>query len=225
MSQCSRVSHFSSLVFLSLIAALHASPAELGADEADALVRAQWFEGIPESRLSRLSPEAVRHLGALLRDPAEREHHATTLEVLGRAGGEGAFEQVEAYARVAPVGDMPAAVYRARLALPIAYGYLARKDDRALAKLIAAVGPEAAPAAWQYRHLDASRVGVLLQKMAVTGLALSGRAEARAALLSLSYQGGSSKASLRSAGFSDLRAHIAEALNAQALHAAPQEVE
>jgi len=109
------------------------------------------------------------------------DEHAAALELLGRAGGDGAYELVAAYAAQAPSGSIDAPTYRARLAVPLALGWLARSDDRALSILIAAT-KGAADATWSYRHMDASRVADLLRRHAGSGLALSRRPEAVARL-------------------------------------------
>ncbi len=196
----------------------------LDAEEAERIVRAQWFEGVPEDRIGPLTLDAVRRLAALLDDPAEADAHAPALELLGRAGGPGAYESITAYASRPLTGAVNGADYRAQLAIPLALGYLARRDERALAALIEAAGPGAAASAWTHRHLDAARTGVLRQKMAITGLALSGRPEAHVALMSLATTVAPSQAARGSAGrFSDLRAHVDEALRTHARSAAALE--
>lgn len=158
--------------------------AELDAAAADELITTTWFEGMPAERIEALAPDALAHLQAVLADPREGPHHAAALELLGRAGGPGAYEVVAAYAAAAPKGTVEGHVYRARLAVPIALGYLARRDDRALADLLAG-SAGSGDAAWSYRQLDAARVGRLLRQHAVSGLALSRRPEAKTRLRKL----------------------------------------
>jgi len=171
-------------VWLALPAALAAAGpagAALDAGEAAELVRTTWYEGIPEDRIEPLAPDAMSFLAGVLADPARVAEHAAALELLGRAGGDGAYELVAAYAAQAPSGSIDAPTYRARLAVPLALGWLARSDDRALSILIAAT-KGAADATWSYRHMDASRVADLLRRHAGSGLALSRRPEAVARL-------------------------------------------
>jgi hypothetical protein len=189
-----------------------AALANLDAAEADALVRARWFEGVPADRIEPLTPDAVTRLGVLLADSAERQTHAPALELLGRAGADGAYELVAEYAADVPSGEVDRAIFRARLAIPLALGYLARRDDRALWRLIEAAGVGAAPASWHRAQLDGVRSGVLRQKMAITGLALSGRPEAGVTLRQMGAQVAPSPVARgRSGDFADLRAHLDEA--------------
>ena len=183
----------SSQIFLLVLFLCVALPAAgqtrgfLGANEADALVRAQWFEGMPDELIAPLSAEAVQHLGAILDDPTDTAAHAPALELLGRAGGAGgagAYEEIVAFASRTPSGDVSAAVYRAQIAVPLALGYLARGDDRAIAPLLAAAA-DTAPRSWRYLRLDERGVADERRKMAITGLALSGRAAARRGLESM----------------------------------------
>ncbi len=55
--------------------------AELDAETALELARAQWFEGIPEDHLDRLSREAHRAIADLLDDPARRRAMGTASRV------------------------------------------------------------------------------------------------------------------------------------------------
>jgi len=160
-------------VLLLLASAADAAP--LTADEADALVRARWFEDMPEDRIAPLSGEAVAHLDALLRDPAEAQQHAACVELLGRAGGPGAFAALEAFAGREPVGEVEAATYRARLALPLAWGAMAQRDPRALDPLLALARADAAAPTWRFRRLDSSGVHALRRSLARTALRGSGR--------------------------------------------------
>jgi hypothetical protein len=201
-----------------------AAIANLDAAEADAIVRARWFEGVPANRIESLTPDAVRRLGVLLADPNQRQTHAPALELLGRAGADGAYELVADYADRVPSGEVDRAIFRARLAIPLALGYLARRDDRALSRLIDAADAGAAPAPWRRARRVGVRSGVLRQKMAITGLALSGRPEAETTLRRMGAQVAPSRVARGRAGdFADLRAHLDEALTLHAETAASLE--
>jgi hypothetical protein len=180
----------------------------LDEEEALAIARAQWFEGIPDERIARLSPEAVEALRSLLEDPTEQASHATAIDLLGRGGGSGAYEAVAEYAADVPEGEVEGAVYRAHFAVPFALGYLARTDDRALQDLLTMV-QRPPTRGWRYRQLDGARMGRLLRTNAVTALALSGRSQSGSVLAAIARGEGP--------GSDDaLRAH---ALEMRALHA------
>jgi hypothetical protein len=182
--------------------------ADLDADAAEALARARWMEGIPEESLEPLTAAAQTRLAQLLADPAEAPHHAAALEIMGRAGGEGAYDAIAAYAGAQPAGVADAGLHRAQLTVPLALGHLADVDDRALEHLIALAESAPAPASWRHAHLSATRVDRLRRELAVTGLALSGRARAGAVLRRLAGRGGGPQ--------SDLQAHAERALRVHA---------
>ena len=192
-----------------------ASPASasLDAEEAEALAMADWFEGVPDDRISRLTPAAVARLEAMLSDPARSLRHAAIIELLGRAGGPGVYEILAALDPAPPEGEVKGeaegevkgavdrevggevegeameevegSVYRARLAVPLALGYLAREDDRALQRLLSKAESRRS-AHWRFRHLDEVRLAELMQMQALTGLAVSGRGDALRTLQRLS---------------------------------------
>ena len=112
-----------------------------------------------------------------------------------------------AFARSVPQGAVDSAEYRARLALPIAMGHLARSDPRALAYLRTAARSDA-PTLWTYRHLDGERLGRVLQRAAISGLGVSGLPAAEQALRGLRDEspGDPRRRAAR-------RAHIDEALD------------
>ncbi len=152
---------------------------------AEALVRAVWFEGMPFERARAIGPAGVARLAALLSDPAERTVHANALIAIGIAGAPGAFEVLRDYAAVEPEGAVDGATYDARVALPLAFGHLARADDRALAALIERAVAPVAPPTWSYRSLRGARLAAALREAVATGLAVSGRSDAAAALAGL----------------------------------------
>lgn len=165
---------------------LAASPAraldEDGAEAAEALVRAVWFEGMPFEQARAIGPAGFARLAALLSEPSERAVHANALIAIGIAGAPGAFEVLRAYAAVEPEGAVDGATYDARVALPLAFGHLARADDRALAALLERARAPASSPTWSYRSLRGARLAAALREATATGLAVSGRPEAAAAL-------------------------------------------
>ena len=158
--------------------AARAQTAPAAAPEAprDAAVwaRQQFPEGVPWAEARALDAHGVERLAALLRDPAEGEAHANVVMALGIHGHPTAWPALSEFAARAPRGEVSSAAYRARLALPIAMGHLARADPRALARLLARVRGGPTEPGWSHRGLRGDRLGRLLWRTAVTGLALSG---------------------------------------------------
>lgn len=163
-----------------------AEPPTMSVAEAEAFVRARYYEGLPYERALDLPAAAVPALAAILEDPAEREHHANALLALGISARPGAYEALAAYAAAAPRGAVDPAVFDARSMLSVAMGHLARSDERALDWLVARLGAEASDPGWSYAAMSAAELGALLREQAATGLAVSARPEAAALLRGLS---------------------------------------
>jgi hypothetical protein len=186
---------FALLALFLIFALAFPASASLDAEEAEALAMADWFEGVPDDRISRLTPAAVARLEAMLSDPAQSLRHAAIIELLGRAGGPGVYEILAALDPAPPEGEVEGevgeevegSVYRARLAVPLALGYLAREDDRALQRLLSKAESRRS-ARWRYRQLDEDRLAELMQMQALTGLAVSGRGDALQTLQRLSQK-------------------------------------
>lgn len=151
---------------------------------AEALVRADYFEGVPYERARAISAAGAARLEEMLADPAETAHHAKIAIALGISAHPGAYEALADYAAREPQGRVDHAVFEARLAIPVAMGHLAREDDRALAFLqqAAALDPRAAAPAWSYGHFRGAGLAAMIRARAVLGLGMSGRPEARETL-------------------------------------------
>jgi hypothetical protein len=177
-------------VVLSVAIGLAALPARAQAGEvtfAQELVRARYFEGLPYARARQLTPAGVEILTEMLADPAELEHRANIVMALGMSGAAQAYPALAEFHAVPLEGEVGSAEYRARSALPLAMGHLARSDSRALAFLIDAMNQEAplSEPDWSYRHLSGHRLEGILWRAAITGLAISARPEAVALLQEL----------------------------------------
>lgn len=157
-----------------------AAQAPLTVAEAEELVRTTWFEGMPTSQAARIDEFGVERLVQMLADPAERQHHGNILFALGVSGERGAYDAIAAWAATPRSGEVDRATFRAWQALPHALGHLARRDPRAVALLTDQLA--AGPADFRFRHIDGARLERLTRRGAATGLALSGRPEARTAL-------------------------------------------
>ena len=175
---------------LALFALLAAGPAPaqpppaggqpLGAEEAEALVRTFWYEGLPLERAARIGPAGAARLVELLADPNEAAYHANVLVALGASGHGGAYEAISAWAAGPRSGEVDRAAFRAWQVLPHALGNLARHDRRALEMLEAQLGQPALP--WRFRHHGGDRIAALTRDGAAVALAASGLPEAQAIL-------------------------------------------
>ncbi len=184
-------------IFIALIAMASAGPpalaSEIGpndfriSDFAEELVRAQYVEGLPYAEARELTPAGVGRLVEMLRDPAEAEHHDNIVMALGISGDPQAYPALTQFHDDPPEGEIDSAAYRARRALPLAMGHLARSDPRAFQFLLDAVQARAIASVpeWSYRHLAGERLEGILRRAAITGVAMSGQPEAVAALRAL----------------------------------------
>jgi hypothetical protein len=153
----------------------------LGVEESEQLVRAQWFEGLPEDEAARIGPEGAARLMEMLADPEDREHHANILVALGLSAQPGVFEAIAAWADRPRVGELDRSTFRAWQALPYALGHLAHRDPRALERLESRLLTDPAPT-WHFRHHRGARLARQSRRAAASALALSGLPAARRAL-------------------------------------------
>ncbi len=169
------------LLFTALLALAAAAPAgALGADDAEALARTLYYEGVPADAALALDADGIARLGEMLADPAEAEHHGNIVSALGLSGHPAAFGLLQAYASVAPSGEVDRATFRARSRIGEAMGRLGQENPHAVAWLLAQAsqGQGEAPA-WSHRHHRGDRLRLLLEEQALTGLALTGAPAAR----------------------------------------------
>ena len=213
-----RIPRFSSILrtislAAGLLGALAVGEAALGQAEpaaAEVLVRRWYFEGLPYEDARALTPAGVARLAEMLTDPAEAEYWANIVAALGMSGNSSAFPALARFAASPPEGGVASAEYRARLALPLALGHLARSDARAFALLVEQARDPPASPSWRYRHLRGARLATLLRDTAITGLGISARPEAKDLLRELADRAAADP------GTPDaLRAHLGESL---ALH-------
>jgi hypothetical protein len=186
---------------------------------AEVLVRQHYFEGIPYEAARELTPEAVVRLAEMLESPEDAPYRANIVMALGMSGQPGAYEALAAYADQSPEGLIEGTESRARLVIPLAMGHLAQRDQRALGFLVRAAQPDARAPRWRHRRLKSARLGGLLRRGAITGLAIAGRPEAGAALRVLSRQTTAPRTRLQGAvppfaanSRAKLRRHLDEAL-------------
>ena len=192
-----------------LLATTYPARAQLAEVEfAEELTRADYVEGLPYARARQLTPAGVEILTEMLADPAEAEHHDNIVMALGISGDPQAYLALSQFHDDSPEGEIDSATYRARRALPLAMGHLARSDPRAFQFLLDAVHARAVTSVpeWSYRHLAGERLEGILRRAAITGLAISGRPEAVAVLRAL---GERARDDLRATN--ELRVHVREA--------------
>lgn len=165
------------LLLLGMSLPLEAFAQELGVEEAESLVQARWFEGLPEERAARIGPEAAVRLREMLADPDESRSHANILVALGLSGQPGVFEAIAAWADRPRAGAIDRDTFRAWQALPFALGHLASHDRRALDRLESRLQRESAPD-WHFRHHRGARLVQQSRRAAATALAVTGLPEA-----------------------------------------------
>ncbi len=165
---------------------LWASPilAQDAPDSAHAFAETLYFENVPFDEASQLSDADVRRLAGWLEDATRTEQHPNIVIGLGMSGNKRAYRALRRYAKRAPKGAVESAQYRARMAIPIAMGHLARSDHRAL-RYLARELRRPRPVQWTYRHLDEERLAAMLLRARVSGLGISGLPKATAELESL----------------------------------------
>jgi hypothetical protein len=155
---------------------------------AEALVRARYYEGLPEELARACSHRCAARLIEMLEDPAEISCHSNILYVLGHSTHPGAHEALAAYAEREPTGQVRGAVYNARVQLLLSLGERARWDPRALQLLferLERVEGDPKPPAWSLGSLRGEALREVMHHGIIRGLALSGRPEAGARLRSI----------------------------------------
>lgn len=172
----------------------------LSVEETESLVRAVYFEGLPEQAAAAIGPEGCERLVEMLADPAERSSHGQIMVAIGICGPPGGFEAIRDWAGVERSGEIDRDTFRAWQALPFALGHLARHDARALARLEQDLNAAEAPS-WSFRHHRGARLVSQRRRAAASGLAMTGLPEAADAL----------ERAGRTASDADFEAHLADA--------------
>ena len=154
--------------------------------ETETLVRASYFEGMPEEPASRIGPAGAARLVEMLFDPEEARSHAQILLALGLCGSPDSMSAIVAWSEAfdgaaAPgSGEIDRNTFKAWQALPYAFGHLARFDRRAIVHLESLIHADAPN--WTFRHHRGPRLRALARRSAATSLGLTGLPEARRAL-------------------------------------------
>ena len=175
--------------FVLCAAALSSGPVR-GADSAaideesgaEAMVRARYYEGLPEERARDCSQACAARLIEMLDDQGERRHHANILRVLGFSPHPRAYEALASFAAHEPEGDVPGAVYNARVETMLALGRHAKRDPRALQLLLERLDQAPPAPGWSAGPMRGEALRGAMRRGVMRGLALSGRPEAGARL-------------------------------------------
>lgn len=170
------------LCALTIVTIALPAAADGGAAFAVALARSEYHEGVPASAARELDDAGVARLAEMLGDSGQAKHHAQIVAILGMSGHPRAYDAIAGAAAETPEGEVGRAVLRKQVALRAALGRLARHDDRALAALLSAARAGEPTPAWSCGRQRGERLGALLRRSTLTGLALSGRPEARTLL-------------------------------------------
>ncbi len=181
-----------------------------GADYAEELVRSVYYEGLPHAEAAAIDAEGAERLVEMLAETDQAPYHANILLALGICAQPAAYEAIASYAGRPLAGPVDRTTFRNQLAAPQAMGYLAEREPRAVGWLAAAANRSNDPG-WAFGRVNSSRVGHMLRRRAITGLALSGRPEAAQLLRQLDAGLGSGPKT-----DPELRGHLRDAL---ALHA------
>ncbi|HIF93503.1 MAG: hypothetical protein ABGX04_12540 [Myxococcales bacterium] len=153
-----------------------ASARMLTADETETLVRATYFEGMPEEEARRIGPAGAARLAEMLADSDESSIHGQIMLALGLCGSPDAMAAIQDWVGSPPEGEVDRDTFRAWQALPYALGHLARFDRRALRLLETLMN--AGPPSWTFRQHRGPRLSRLTRESAVSSLAETGLPEA-----------------------------------------------
>ena len=165
---------------LGLALGAHAQPAApIGAAEIESRVREIYIEGYPVDD-AKLSREAIDRLGAMLADPAETPYWSNIVLALGASESRHAYPYLAAFAAQTPSGEVSADLYSARVSLRVALGQLGHSNRESLALLAQMARDERGEPGWRFQSLHGPTLAGALRRSAVTGLAVSGSAEAEA---------------------------------------------
>jgi hypothetical protein len=180
MSEIARVARVALVALLALAAPGAATAQMLTIAETEDLVRAEYFEGMPEEEAMWIGPAGARRLVEMLTDPEESRSHGQILLALGLCGSPDAMAAIVGRIEMPRTGEIDRDTFKAWQALPYALGHLARHDRRAIGQLERLMNADAPD--WTFRHHRGARLFRLARRAAANSLAETGLPEARGAL-------------------------------------------
>jgi hypothetical protein len=152
-------------------------------------VRSRFIHGIPYEQAISYSPDVVPVLLEMLRDPQEEPYRANIIETLGMIGDARAVQPLlDLFSEGS--GQLSERDFKVRKAVVLSLGYLLNKTEsrEAFEFLVQGLNPQfwSRAASWSSpAEMDDKDAQTQLIKMAIWGLALSGRPEAKKALETL----------------------------------------
>jgi len=168
------------VALLALTAPSAATAQMLTIAETEDLVRADYFEGMPQEEAMRIGPAGAQRLVEMLADPEESRSQGQILLALGLCGSPDAMAAILGWIATPRTGEIDRDTFKAWQALPYALGHLARHDRRALGQLERLMHADAPD--WTFRHHRGARLFRLARRAAANSLAETGLPEARGAL-------------------------------------------
>lgn len=176
-----------------LAAVLMTTTAFASASNVQSFVRQTFHHGVPYEEAIRFdAASSMPELLGMLSDPNEQQYWGNIVITLGMIGDESAIEPLIRFLEKDSGERLSRSHYLAKTAVPMALGYALHKGEkgRALSYLI----ESAKPGAWAKRklgwispdHNNARGRDEQLSKMAILGLAVSGNASGKNALVELS---------------------------------------
>ncbi len=180
-------------LFVTLFCTLLVSPllyAQADTDlinKVDMLIHNHYMNGIDYAQARALGPDAIPYLVEQLNDPEQKEFWVNIIVTIGFIEDSSAISPLKDFLETT-VGEVDVFTLRALLSVPFAIGCIASSGEReSLNYLETWVDtPDVPPASWSYQNKD---VRALLSEFALTGMAVSGRAEAREKLEQLQIRG------------------------------------
>lgn len=174
------ITRFVALALFLLLSAGSANGQLLSVEETERLVRASYFEGMPEDQAARIGRAGAARLVEMLADSDEKPNHARIIIALGACGSPDALAAIRDWTLIPRSGEIDRDTFKAWQALPYALGHLAPYDARALPELEALMTAETP--SWTFGHHNGPRLVRLRRQSAATALALTGLPEAARAL-------------------------------------------
>ena len=156
-------------------------PDDLVKAKADNLIHQHYFKGIPYFEAHSLGHDAVPYLLSLLQNSNEKEFWVNIIVTLGFIESNEAFDPLVLFLEETE-GEVDVQTFKALLSIPFAIGCIASSSDsEALNYLISIASfPVGGTFRWSFKGQN---IDLLLSQEALTGLAVSGRPEAKKFLL------------------------------------------